>query len=336
MSPYEAQVREAVEATALQSPTSYSWRGTLSPRLPKRVTRALSPATARGYLLHALQAQLYTDFYVRGSTPAGGWDAGGSASDREPFLAALSAANAGSGFWQGDWEVRWTQNASVVVARMGLELWVGIADCLALESDSLTVGTRVCLRLPKDSVKLSPGFYMAFGDRELVDDASCPIVRYYWNLVPDGAVPFVAQATSTLNGAGLPFRLKVLADPRSFARCDAGVIYIRKEDRRAAAAALRSTYGAVAEYLKLLTPVFTRPLAQGLAFAEDPGEQESFGQQRCRLLADGIIRAHERGVTSLAERVAIVGERFDEARIRLDKPYLNPDSDDDETLDPVR
>jgi hypothetical protein len=53
----------------------------------------------------------------------------------------------------------------------------------------------------------------------------------------------------------------------------------------------------------------------------DPGGEESFGQHRCRLLADGIIRAYERNARSLDERLAAVAERFAEDGVRLDRPY---------------
>jgi hypothetical protein len=43
------------------------------------------------------------------------------------------------------------------------------------------------------------------------------------------------------------------------------------------------------------TPVFTKFLAPGLGLAEDPGQGDSFGQHRCRLLADAMILAYEQG-----------------------------------------
>ncbi len=45
---------------------------------------------------------------------------------------------------------------------------------------------------------------------------------------------------------------------------------------------------------------------------------------RCRLLADAIVRAHERGAGQA--RLEDVEARFGEEGISLDRPYLNPGS----------
>ena len=66
MNNYREQVAAAIQATVFHSPTTYSWFGKLSERLPSSVKRALTPQTARNYLLFSLQLQLYNDFYCRG------------------------------------------------------------------------------------------------------------------------------------------------------------------------------------------------------------------------------------------------------------------------------
>ena len=59
MSDFLEQIQLVVRATTVWSPTSYLWFGSMPPLVPSRITRALSPATARGYLLYTLQTQLY-------------------------------------------------------------------------------------------------------------------------------------------------------------------------------------------------------------------------------------------------------------------------------------
>lgn len=53
-------------------------------------------------------------------------------------------------------------------------------------------------------------------------------------------------------------------------------------------------------------PLFTKPLAPGLGLAEDPGDRLSFGQSRCRIAAEGLVRAHAQGVTDTAGRVDLL------------------------------
>ena len=55
-------------------------------------------------------------------------------------------------------------------------------------------------------------------------------MRLYFHLAPAGAAPFVAAATRQLNAGRIPFRLKVLNDPSTFGRCDAGVLYLRSSN----------------------------------------------------------------------------------------------------------
>src|SRR5262249_38576020 len=139
---------------------------------------------------------------------------------RTPFVEALSAANCGNGCWEPGWEVAAVRDAEVIVRRDGLTLWVRPQDCLLPESGEITPGCRVSLRFPKELLGISPGFYLVQGDQPLTRDPGETLVRFYWNLTPEGAAPFVRSATARLNGAGVPFNLKVLSDPAQYVRCD--------------------------------------------------------------------------------------------------------------------
>jgi hypothetical protein len=143
----------------------------------------------------------------------------------------------------------------------------------------------------------------------------------YWNLRADGAVPFVAAATRALNRAGAAFRLKVLNDPSAFSRCDAAVIYLSRDDYPELAGLILALHGEIGGFLSPRIPVFTAGLAPGAGFAEDPGTAESFGEHRCRLLADALVRSHESG----SDPMAAVEERFAEDGIDLDAAHLSPD-----------
>ena len=78
-------------------------------------------------------------------------------------------------------------------------------------------------------------------------------------------------------------------------------------------------------------PVFTKRVAPGVALAEDPGTEESFGQNRCRVLAEGMIRAYEQRARSLDRRLRVVAESYAAEGISLTHPYLNPNSTDSYT-----
>lgn len=330
MNRYFEQVEAAVRATEFHSSTTYAWFGKHTGQLPSRVRRELTPRTARSYLLFNLRSQLYADFYCQGfATPPRQETKHSAATGMTAFVEALSAANSGSGYWEGGWEVRTIVDGKAVVRKESLELWTRPEDRLIPEGAVISQGTHLSVRLPKEFLSLSPGFYMVSSDEPLNREASQTLVRMYWNLTAEGAVPFVRNATSLLNGARVPFRLKVINDPARFNRCDAAVVYVPKSSFKAAAEIMARVYPEVEISMRQVIPALTKPLAPGVGLAEDPGQGESFGLHRCQLLAEGMALAHERGKRSVKERLQVVTERFAEDGISLQTPFLNPGSADD-------
>lgn len=321
-----ALVAQAIAATRIRPPTRYTWFGQISPPLPARTARALAPSAARAYLIHLLAGQLYSDFYRRGQAEPARRNTRGQAASRREFEAALSAANCGQGYSDDGWRVRGADERGVRVAKNGLELTVGATDLAGAGTvtGATTVGEPAVLRLPKELFELSPGFYLACSDRPIALAQGRPVIRLYWNLRADGAVPFVAAATRRLNSAGAAFRLKVLNDPGAFSRCDAAVIYLASEDYQGLAGLMLALHGEISGFLGSRTPVFTAELAPGLGFAEDPGTAESFGEHRCRLLASALVHSCESGWTDPADTLAAVEDRFARDGIDLDAPHLSP------------
>ncbi len=183
---------------------------------------------------------------------------------------------------------------------------------------------------------------MALGDAEFPPDASqaAGVVRCYWSLRSEGAATLVERLTGALNEAGVAFRLKVIADPEGYRRCDAGVLYTLAPQFERLAPIVADTHHRIERWLRPASPALTKPLAPGLALAEDPGVgagagAESFGMNRCRLLAEGIVDAAERGAGSVAERMEVVAAHFAQVQVSLEEPYLRPGSVDSYNLPEV-
>jgi hypothetical protein len=330
MTSYRQVAEGALGAVAIRGRTSFSWFGVPAGDLPAHTESAMSPADARAYLLYQLQTRLYGDFYTQG-------EAKPSLSDGHvmpplgpsPFVQALSEANHGTGSLESGWTIVAEDADRLVVERGGLRLWSQPSGVAAANGAPLQPGAAVAVLMPKELLRLSPGYYMALGNRELPTDGSGTIVRFYWDLRSEGAVGLVELLTRSLNDAGHAFRLKVVSDPASYTRCDAGVLYTLASEYEAVAEIVARIYGDVAPVLNAATPAFAKTLAPGLALAEDPsGGMESFGQNRCQLLAEAMIEAAERGLQSLPERLEVVAERFRAAGLDLDQPYLNSGSTD--------
>jgi class II lanthipeptide synthase len=325
MRTHEDSVRRALSAAEVVSPSTYTWCGRLLGGPPTH-TAPGEAGEVRAQLLTDLTQTLYTSFYCVGAVAPLSDPRGEPSPRATPFAEALSDANRGSGSWEDGWRLDRVDGERLVVQRGGLDVWARAADVVVPGDTARTVGVGVRVRLPKELRLISPGFYTALGDRALKDAG--PILRFYWHLREGAAAAFMHSATSAFNAAELAFRLKVLNAPGRFTRCDAGVLYVAGMDHRKAMPLIADLHSAFRHGLKSRTPVFAKRLAAGLAVAEDPGCGESFGVNRCRHLADGIIRAHERDDRELHARMRVVRQTFGDAGIALETPYLNPGSED--------
>jgi HopA1 effector protein family len=328
---FSEQVESLLNAVTVHSSSAYTWMGNLSPQLYYSKTRGIfAPQVTRGYLLYNLQCRLYRDFYCCGF-PRHSEQAVKETENWgiTPFSKQLSAANAGSGYCSEGWEISSVNRSQVIVCRAGLKLWVHPRDCVISRGVSLQPGMLVAVRFPKEFLNISPGFYMAMGNKELLRHPGQIVARLYFNITADGAISFMRKVTSVLDDTEIAFTLKIISDPTQFNRCDSAVLYIYKTDYGIVSELIAGIYPGISRYLKNGEPAFTKRLARGLCLAEDPGENESFGSHRCRVLAEALVRGFERRKESLQERIKIVRQCFEEHDIDFYKPFLTPPYVDD-------
>jgi hypothetical protein len=326
----DIQIRDVLNAVNIRSTTSFSWFGELSPNLSAAARRAMTASTMRDYLCYQLQARLYGDFYCKGAaTPGGQQHYTLRRTPITPFIEALSAANTGTGAREGGWSIKNVAEKAVIVARDGLRVWVRREDIYAHAEDIPSPGQTRMVRFPKELLKLSPGFYLALGNEGLAFEQGRVLVRLYWNLRAEDAQRLIRGATQLLNDDRIPFRLKVVNDPAHYDRCDAGVLYFQRADFERVLPAVRRILVELGANLKKSTPVFTKALAPGLGLAEEPAASgDSFGMDRCRILAEAIVRIHERVIAAATDQLDVVAEVFAENGISNATPYLNPGSSD--------
>jgi HopA1 effector protein family len=321
-------VARCLRETTIYSETAFSCMGSHSVRLSPRIRRVMSPKTCRSYLIHQLQSHLYSGFYICGNRSGSNWSEA-QETESATFASALSTANTGAGCWDNGWSVVEANAQEIVVSKGGLKVHVRRGEDVMRGDSPLDRGAPVMLHLAKELLSASPGYYMAVGNRGDHGVEPSPLVRLYWNLRAPGAIKLVDGFTRLLNDAGIHFRLKVLNDPAAYTRADAGVLYFCKADRNGIAKAVSSLYPSLGPFLHSDVPAFTRMIAPGLGLAEDPGAQESFGQHRCRILAEAIVVAHEKRAKKLSDRLRVVESHFVSQGIRLTEPHLNPQSEDE-------
>lgn len=270
-----------------------------------------------------MQELIYRVYHLRQNIHA--------AMDRSPFHLdkafeqKLSSHNVGTGSFDAGWTVTsLTGGREVVVEKDGLRLWISPHEFVA---DSIRVGEVGAIRLEKEMRRASPGYYLALGNRYL--DRESDLVRIYWNIRSEGALPVMSHATEILNQRDVPFHLKVVRLPRHFDRTDAAVLYINRGDLLAGATDIAAIHEAMGPYLKSVTSAFAKSLASGVSLAEDYGSTTSFGEQVSGLFAAGLRQAYEKGRRSpegtADEVLACIRARgVDPARL-----YLRPGSRSD-------
>jgi len=264
----------------------------------------------------SLADDLYANFYCRPRESAA---TSSTRDERMRFLADLSLANCGTGHWEAGWSVAAREGDTMIVIRSGLRLFAHQNDVRA--SAELGPACRGRILVGKELRALIRGFYSAVGNADGSDDPEVPLVRLYWNLAASGASRYIALVTSTFNDAGIPFWTKVLSDPGGYVRADAGVLYVERTDVCAVAPMVHRIYDEIAPFLHDPVPMFTKRLAPGLAWAEDPGGARSFGQTRCQAIARGLRACIDRS-HDLDDRYRSIRESLKAEGIDPNAPHL--------------
>lgn len=251
------------------------------------------------------------------------------------FYERLHASNCGEGYFDPGWSViREETDGSLAVTKGGLRLHIQRDKHLQAVEQAAVVGDSVAIRLPKNRVQ--NGFYVAVGNQgfnHIAVTKNQPItVRIYFNLTPEGSVAVMGNLTQQLNELAIPFSFKVLYNPKEYGRHDSGVLYFDKRDYETVRKVLQVVYRENKLHFQPEVPLFTMQLAPGLGLAEEPdqkfAEQESFGMNRCQIVANGLLAAWYQGEESNEERMQVICEQFSTLGINLQRVYLNANSED--------
>lgn len=320
MTAVQPALLRAAESVTVLSPFVYRINTPRGP-LTRNLVSFAGDTPEKETVLNALAVDLYVSFYC--SSPTTDSSEPVAFSEDPAFVAALSAANCGQGNLDADWRiVRRGADGHIEASRYGLTVWA-LPDEVAPQVPNLPDNSLCRIKLPKEFRGMSPGFYMALGDAPTEDRLSSPREsRFYFNLRAQGAVEFMRIATTLLNAAGTPFRLKVGNHPDSYDRTDAAVLYVSLRTAAGAGDVLEHLYSRVAPFLDDECPAYTLCLAPGLGCADDPATGESFGQHRSRLVASALLLAS--GSNTPDDIRSRVAATFAAAGLDAARPHLSP------------
>ncbi len=251
------------------------------------------------------------------------------------FYNRLHENNSGIGYFDSGWHILKEEiDGSLAVTKNGLRLHIERDRHLQPSQQDAVVGDLVSIRMPKNL--LPNGFYTAVGNAGLNNlnhsDSHGPIARIYFNLTPGGAAAVMLSATRLLNDIAVSFSFKLLYNPGDYGRYDSGVLYFAKNDYEAIRLVLQIVYFENQVHFQPEIPLFTKQLAPGLGLAEEPdckfGHQESFGRNRCQIIANGLMEAWHKGDESPHSRMHAIVQHFSLLGIDWQRAYLNASSED--------
>jgi hypothetical protein len=321
------------------SDTSYTFQGQLymSQQIGTGQSKTELPSPQKSLTL-TLADMLYWFFHCRRTSFPKSWNLDDDHyNDVQDFVGTLSEANTGNGTWDPGWEVlKVVNDRRITVYKDGLKLWISPQQFGALKDnkmDNIQVGKKGFVRMPKEFRELLPGFYVAIGNESEIDEKNTTIVRLYWNITAKYATSLMKRLTTELNTMHIPFRFKILKDPYSYPRADAAVLYVDKRHLEPLKKSLSQIYAQVMIFLNHPTPLFAKRLVPGLALAEEPDNKtnnnESFGQHRCRILAEALFSSYKNKIASQEESISEIIYFFKSLSVDLERPYLNSNSTED-------
>ena len=240
----------------------------------------------------------------------------------------LRAAHVDAGRWLSGWTVTGVSTRGrVAVSCDGQQRIVSRADVLPVERPCLPprAGDPVQTVARRDALDESGSFWFTYGGTW--DEAALPpeLVRLYWHVPRRSTPALVRSITDHLGRTEISYALKIAVEDRDVDRPDRAVLYVGS-DVADAGPAVRAAYAEAGGELCDPVPRLSERLARGLAVAEDPANGESFGENRCRLIADGLAGGQG---GSRAERVADVLRHLGEAGLDPARPHLRPGSSED-------
>jgi HopA1 effector protein family len=249
----------------------------------------------------------------------------------------LHANNYGDGYLDPGWQVvRIEEDGATAVSKNSLLIHVTPELHLSAPSSEYHSGEVVKIKMPKN--RLQEGFYIAMSnnsgeDKPLLDNTT---VRIYFNLLAQGSSYLMKEITTRLNNIEIPFSFKLPYSRSNYRRFDTGVLYIFRTDYSAVVTVIRSILPELKNYLSPEVPLFTKMLSPGIGLAEEPKlhfeEKESFGLNRCHVLAQSLYQAAQVSISSSEEKLEFMIKSFRDFNIDLQTPYLNPESSDIYTL----
>ena len=340
---WSRQLKALLDSVRIESKTSFLFRGRRVDASSHTPAHVEDDCFDPDPLLHMLHRQLYAcfhkgvDFEDGDPAPAAGdVEEDDYDDDRdEEFRARLSEAYGGPGRLSRGWKVLAPMSGGEVCAEKGRRVRVWRPGQYLFDGAPARAkkGDSVDALLRRNSLTLQPGFFYAFGG--FAADELCEWVpaRFYLNASAEGAAEVVRLVADAFDARAVPFTLKCLCSESDYSRRDSAVLYVGRRYAHVAFRLLEELYPRLRAHLRAETPLLTKTLAPGLALAEDPNADDSFGTHRTRAVARGLHAAFLDDKHADGERLEYVLKSFEKHNISTTRPHLNAKPEDPYGID---
>jgi hypothetical protein len=253
----------------------------------------------------------------------------------QDFYEQLHHSNHGTGHYEPNWQIlRIEPDGSMAVQKHDLTLYIEPECHLQPQTKLPKVGELISIWMPKN--RLQNGCYVAVSNLGMEnldpENIDLGLGRIYFNVQSSGAIVLMDRLTQALNNEAIAFNFQVLYNPAAYQRYDACILDFQSQNYPTIRNILQTIYQETQTYFQPEIPLFTKYLAPGLGLAEEPKQkfapQESFGMNRCQIVANALLEAWERRKNAFEERIEIIYQHFAQNLIDLQHPYLNPTSED--------
>lgn len=237
--------------------------------------------------------------------------------------AAFRAALPSSTRWLSGWVVMEIGDYGACVAgRRGQARELRCGEYVNVSRPGMPVmpGDGVAVMECVDWIDWPTGFWTT---RSAAGEPTPPLIRLYWSVSEAYVGSILNNLTTALEGLGLRYSLKCPVSSVDFARVDPLVVYLERSAWEVAQNTVTELARDSEAYFRESSPPLTLRIARGVAFAEDPGANESFGQSRCRALAAGVIALLGESRRSVDRGIEILTQALEDANIDPECPWLN-------------
>ena len=149
-----------------------------------------------------------------------------------------------------------------------------------------------------------------------------PLARLYWSTRHDQIGFVLHELTAVIDSQNIRYSLKCPFRSADYARVDSLIVYIEREEWPRLQPIVERVAALLKPNLRDVRPPLTRAIAPGVGFAENPGEKESFGENRCRALAPAVRSLSENKAASTEEALGRLISALVAARIDPERPWL--------------